>query len=207
MKGTRSAKAPPEEQRSVGRPRSQAADEGILRATLELIAEGGPDAATIQAVSNRARVARATIYLRWPSREALLAAAIRHAIGRSPYRLSGDLEVDITQGAEQARAILSEPSFALIVPSIMRELLAGDQAAAGVTFDRLFPNRRLVAEEYGRLARAQGFRPDVDPEGVVDLVTGPLLMRLMATAQPPSREFTREVSRVVIEALRDPGRR
>jgi hypothetical protein len=129
-------------------------------------------------------------------------AAIRHAIGRSPYPLSGDLETDITRGGEQARAILSEPSFALIAPSLIRELLAGDQAAAGLTFDAIFPNRRLVTDEYTRLAREQAFRTDIEADGVVDMVTGPLLMRLMATAQGPSRAFTGQVVELVISALR-----
>ena len=188
--------------RRPGRPRSEAADAAILSAAIELLAAGGSEATTIQAVADRAGVARATIYLRWPGRDALITAAIRHAIGRSPYRLTGDLETDIALGGEQTRAILSEPSFAMIVPALMRELLAGDAAAAGLTFDRLFPNRGLVAEEYARFAGEQGFRTDVAADGIVDLVTGPLLMRLMATAQPPSREFTREVVMLVVGALR-----
>jgi AcrR family transcriptional regulator len=194
---------PSAQSRRPGRPRSETADEAILNAAIELLAVGGPDAATIQAVADRAGVARATIYLRWPGRDALVTAAVRHAIGRSPYALTGDLETDIELGAEQTRAILSEPSFSMIVPTLMRELLVADEAAAGLTFDRLFPNRRLVGEEYRRLASEQGFRTDVEADGVVDLVIGPLLMRLMATARPPTREFTREVSSLVIGALRD----
>jgi AcrR family transcriptional regulator len=194
--------------RRPGRPRSETADEAILSAAIELLAEGGPDATTIQAVADRAGVARATIYLRWPGRDALITAAIRHAIGRSPYPLSGDLETDIAGGGEQARAILSEPSFALIAPSLIRELLAGDQAAAGLTFDAIFPNRRLVADEYSRLAMEQAFRTDIEADGVIDMVTGPLLMRLMATAQGPSRAFTGQVVELVISALRaQPGAR
>ena len=190
------------DRRRPGRPRSETADDAILNAAIALLADGGPEATTIQAVADRAGVARATIYLRWPGRDALITAAIRHAIGRSPYPLTGELETDIARGGEQARAILSEPSFALIVPSLMRELLAGDQAAAGVTFDALFPNRRLVADEYARLAREQAFRTDIEADGVVDLVTGPLLMRLMATAEAPSRVFTSQVIELVVGALR-----
>jgi hypothetical protein len=63
-------------------------------------------------------------------------------------------------------------------------------------------------EEYARLASDQDFRTDVEAEGVVDLVLGPLLMRLMARARPPSSEFTGEVVNLVVRALRDqPGAR
>ena len=187
-----------------GRPRNSAADQAILRATIDLLAEGGLQAATIQAVAQRAGVARATIYLRWPGRDALITAAIRHAIGRAPFALTSDLRTDIARGAEQARAILQEPSFAAIAPTLLRELLSSGQAAAIVTFDRLFPNRRLVAEEFRRLAPDQGLRADLDPYGVVDLVIGPLFMRLIATGEPPSRDFTDQVVEVILSGLRAP---
>ena len=38
----------------------------MLRATIDLLAERGMEATTIQAVSDRTGIARATIYLRWP---------------------------------------------------------------------------------------------------------------------------------------------
>ncbi|GAA4802851.1 TetR/AcrR family transcriptional regulator [Tomitella cavernea] len=50
-------------------------DERILRATLELIREGGARAATTDAVARRAGTSKATIYRRWRSRSELLAAA------------------------------------------------------------------------------------------------------------------------------------
>jgi hypothetical protein len=66
----------------------------------------------------------------------------------------------------------------------------------------LFPNRRRLADEYRLLARDQGFRDDIDAEGVTDLVAGALLMRLLATGKAPSREFTKDVADLVIESLR-----
>src|ERR1051325_3899292 len=82
-----------------GRPRRPGTDDAILTATLELIAQGGIPAATIVGVSARPGIARASISLRWPNRDALVAAAIRRAIGRQPFELSGDLEVDIRRSA------------------------------------------------------------------------------------------------------------
>jgi AcrR family transcriptional regulator len=188
--------------RHIGRPRSETADDAILRAAIDLLAERGIDGTTIQAVASRAGVARATIYLRWPGRDALIGAAIRRAIGRDPYPLTGDLETDIRGGGQQARAIFSEAAFASIVPALIRELLARDGPARVADFDVLFPNRRRLADEYRLLARDQGFRDDIDAEGVTDLVAGALLMRLLATGKAPSREFTKDVADLVIESLR-----
>ncbi|HYX12097.1 MAG TPA: helix-turn-helix domain-containing protein, partial [Candidatus Acidoferrum sp.] len=159
MARTRNDVAPGDERTghpALGRPRRPGTDDAILRATIDLIAEGGVGAATIAAVSVRTGVARASIYLRWPNRDALVAAAIRKAIGRQPFELSGDLAVDFRRGAEQARAILSEPMFRTVVPALIAGLL--DTREDSITYDALFPNRQRVADEYRALAGPTGYR-------------------------------------------------
>src|SRR5260370_23013438 len=122
-----------------GRPRDPNLERRVLDATLELVAEGGLDAATIDAVAARSGVARATLYRRWPSRDALIEAAIRHAIGRQPIGATGDLELDIRRSAAQARAIRSESMFQEVFPEIAREGLNAHATAASGTYHNLFP--------------------------------------------------------------------
>jgi AcrR family transcriptional regulator len=183
-----------------GRPRSERANEAILTATIELLAETGLDGTTTQAIADRAHVARATIYLRWPTREALINAALRHAIGREPYRLSEVIETDIRRGAEQSQGILSEPLFASVLPALIREFLTPDPG--GMTFDVLFPHRRRFAEEYDRLAADQGFRDDIDGEAVADLLIGSMVARLLATASAPTANYRDQVVDVILRGLR-----
>ena len=61
------------EARSPGRPRNSDTDGRVLAAVLDLVSEVGVAGVTVTAVAARAGVARATVYLRWPSR----AAAVR----------------------------------------------------------------------------------------------------------------------------------
>jgi AcrR family transcriptional regulator len=183
-----------------GRPRSAQADDAILRATVELLAETGLDGTTTQAIADRAHVARATIYLRWPTREALIDAALRHAIGREPYPLSELIEADIRRGAEQSQGILSQPLFVSVLPVLVREFLTPD--LAGVTFDALFPHRKRFAEEYDRLAAEQGFRDDIDGEAVADLLIGSMLSRLLATTSRPTADDRDQVVEVILRGLR-----
>ena len=77
--------------RPVGRPRSGTADRAILDAAMALLAEVGLGGLTMSAVVSRSRVARATVYRRYPSREALIAAALAQVKGREPFEISGDL--------------------------------------------------------------------------------------------------------------------
>jgi AcrR family transcriptional regulator len=199
--------APPlEEHRHPGRPRSATAEEAILRATIELIAEGGLGAATIQAVSDRSGVARATIYLRWPSRERLLEAAMRHAIGREPYALSGDIEEDIRRGLRQALAVFSEPLFVAVLPVLIAAFIRGGAAPEGLSFDMLFPGRRRLADEYREHAAEQGWRTDIDAEVVFALLAGAPLIELLATGSVPSAERAEEMLDVFMAGLRRPVR-
>src|SRR6266540_4101311 len=94
-----------------GRPRSHDVDAAILDAAVQLLAAKGPEGVTINAVARRSGVARASIYLRYPSREQMLGAALRTAIGLEAYRLTGDIVADLRQGAAQAQAIFATPSF------------------------------------------------------------------------------------------------
>jgi AcrR family transcriptional regulator len=188
-----------------GRPRDPDLEARVLTSALQLIAELGLEAATMDAIAERSGVARATLFRRWTNRDALIEAAIRHAIGRQPIGATGDLELDIRRAAEQARAIVSERLFQVVFPEIARELLRGGSVDSGVTYHGLFPGRRTFADEYGDLAEAAGFRTDIDPYLAVDLLAGAHINRLLATGQGPSAAFGAQVLDVVLTGIRKQG--
>ncbi len=66
-----------------GRPRDPGVDESILSSTLLLLGEVGYAQLTMEQVAARAGVGKASLYLRWPSKVALVADAVQ--------RLSPDL--------------------------------------------------------------------------------------------------------------------
>ena len=61
--------------------RSRAA---VLEAGIELLVEGGPNAITVDAVSQRSGVAKTTIYRQWTSRDDLAADVIREVVRSVP---------------------------------------------------------------------------------------------------------------------------
>src|SRR5215468_364049 len=79
-----------QDRKAPGRPRSARADEAIIEAVLDLLAEGSSlEALSIEAVAARAGVGKATIYRRWPNKEALVIDAIGELKGALPV-LSGE---------------------------------------------------------------------------------------------------------------------
>jgi len=189
-----------------GRPRDADAGARILRACVELLTEVGAEGTTMSAVIERSGVARATVYRRWPNREALLIAALRELKGRGPVALSGDLETDITRSAEQARQILGEERFRSILPLLARELVQRPgrrrRTEGSATFHRVAPNYARLAEAYDRLAEQSGMRDDVDGELVSDVIIGAQLARLLATGRPPSKAMTDQLVELVLAGLR-----
>jgi len=182
-----------------GRPRTAGTDEAILQAVLEIVAEQGVSGVTVTGVAARAGVARATVYLRWPSRAALVGAAAKAVRGGDPYPLVGDLDQDIRTGAQFLEPVLAAPYFAGILPELIRAALTRPPE---VDFDALAPNRKLLAAEYRSLAADQGFDPTVDPTVAFDMLLGAGLSYLFATGSAPSLAYMRQVGEVVVAGLK-----
>ena len=188
-----------------GRPRDADADARILKAAVELLTEEGAEATTMSAVIERSGVARATVYRRWPNREALLIDALRQIKGRGPVPLSGDIETDIERSAEQARHILAEEKFRSILPLLARDLVergGGRRREGSATFHRVAPNYARLAEAYEQLAAGAGLRDDVDGALVSDIVIGSQLARLLSTGRPPTKAMTDRLVEVLLAGLR-----
>ena len=189
------------EHRRVGRPRSGSADRAILDAAFAILAESGLSGLTMSAVVTRSRVARATVYRRYPTREALIAGTLAQIKGREPFPLTGDVEADIATGVRTAAGVLQEARFRRFLPYFVTEALEGP-AAAQAQIDRVAPNHGKVAREYAQRAAASGLRTDIDPTIVSNMIQGPILMHFLSTGTPPDANAVRQVTDVLLRGLR-----
>jgi AcrR family transcriptional regulator len=193
----------PDAKLAPGRPRSAEADRAILDATVSLLSEVGIEQTTVSAVIARSGVARATVYRRWPNREALIEAALSQVKGRPPIQTSGDIEKDLARAVEQARTVFAEPKFQDFLPILVRDLLRDRPAdRASATFDSVAPSLRLLAEEYTQLARSAGLREEVDPSVIADIIVGSHLLHLLRTGRPATRATGTEILDVLLNGLR-----
>lgn len=79
-----------------GRPRDPAVDTAILAAAVDLLAEAGFARLTMEQVAARAGVGKASLYLRWPNKIALVADAIQqHAAVVPDVPETGSLREDM----------------------------------------------------------------------------------------------------------------
>jgi AcrR family transcriptional regulator len=98
-----------------GRPRDPGVDARVARAAAEVFGEEGWAGFTVDAVARRAGVGKASIYLRWPNKEALLAGALESRIGRVADIDTGSVRADLVALARQMLgAFLGESGRATI---------------------------------------------------------------------------------------------
>ena len=159
--------------RSVGRPRSPEADAAIVQATLEVLMTEGFRGLSVEAVRQRAGVGKATIYRRFPDKEALVRAAIEsvHADLQAPD--TGSLLGDLDELWSKAYA------GATIAPRLLAD------AADHPEMHRIFraalidPRRAMMTTILERAVERGELRDDLDPELVIDLIAGPVIYRLL----------------------------
>jgi AcrR family transcriptional regulator len=182
-----------------GRPRNPDVDRQILDAAVEVLTERGLGGISVSEVAERAGVARATIYLRWPTREALLGAVARAEGGGFPFPMTGDLEADIRRGAGFAQEISSGAHFIPVLPELVAALVSDPQQ---LTFEDVAPNRRSFATTYPLTAADQGFDPSLDPNLPFDLLLGAQLVYMLANRRPATTRYVRDLADVIVAGLR-----
>jgi AcrR family transcriptional regulator len=153
-------------------------------------------------VARRSGVARASIYLRYPGRDAVVMAAIRAAIGREPIATTGDLKVDFHRAAEQTRAVLASKAFQAVLPNLVEGLLLPRDHPGAITYRMIAPARELLVDEYRALAGQAGLRTDLDADLVVDMVIGGLLNRLLVSGEAPSHAEVEQAVDALLAGLR-----
>jgi AcrR family transcriptional regulator len=84
-----------------GRPRDPDVDRRVADAAITLFGEAGWAGFSMEAVAKRASVGKASIYLRWPTKEALLVEALRLRVGIITEVDTGSLREDLVRLARQ----------------------------------------------------------------------------------------------------------
>jgi AcrR family transcriptional regulator len=84
-----------------GRPRDPDVDRRVADAAITLFGEAGWAGFSVEAVAKRASVGKASIYLRWQTKEALLVEALRLRVGIIDEVDTGSLREDLVRLARQ----------------------------------------------------------------------------------------------------------
>jgi AcrR family transcriptional regulator len=184
--------------RPPGRPRSPAAERAILDATLELLASEGFDRLTVEGVAAAAGVGKATIYRRWPSKLALVLAAVGELSAHPlPELTTGRTRDDLISLLRHIIEALTGTIAGRILPGLVAES-ARSPELLGVLHDFWISRRGLMLEVL-RQGSAQGDLPeDVDHELIADLLYGPVHYRFLISSAPVDPPLAEQLVDAVI---------
>ena len=153
----------------VGRPRDPAIDAAVLRATLAVLDELGYGRLALEAVARRAGTTKPAIYRRWPSRQRLVLAALRHRLGGAKPPDTGCTLCDLD---ECLRVFVA--AFRRMPPDVLGPLFAdcaGDRELRAAFMTTLFEPPRTAVRETLERAHARGdLRDEVDLGLILDLI-------------------------------------
>ena len=189
----------PDAARRPGRPRSERAEQSIIEATIEALAERGIDGVHCEDVAARAGVGKATLYRRWGGKEDLLIAAFAAMKRPLPEPRGESLREDLIVLLTVIAADADDPRFAQ-----QYALLHG----AGERYPRLVaryreqvvePRRELVRVVLRRGIETGELRADIDVEVAMLMLTGAVMARGKHDPTPAAPGF---VDRAVDELLR-----
>jgi len=184
-----------EEPRRPGRPRDARVDQAVLDATLDLVAEVGFEAMSMEGVAARAGVGKTTIYRRWASKEDMVVAAVSRVHAAAPIVDTGNLRDDLLALARSAEQGSPRVALERLLPRFL-----GEAATNPALFEAY--QDAIIAPRIGQFttlierAQARGeIRADLDAGVVVDMVTGAVVSRFLITGRlaPPLPDFIEHV--------------
>ena len=182
-------------------PRSLRAKESVLCATKELLDEGGLGAATVDAISARSGVSKATIYKHWPCRTAIAAEAFgRRMADAIPVPDEGNATADLTEQVRRVSKFYAGPNG-----KIFAQLLAAsvtDEAAAPYFREFFLDARRANVAELWNRALARGeVNSTISAGTATDLLFGPLIFRLMTGHAPLTEQEAEAIATAALHGL------
>ena len=179
-------------------PRGRA--DAVLDATLAALAEHGYGF-SVDDVARAAGVHKTTVYRRWETKPALVAAAAqRLADVQIPAPDSGDAIADLTTLAVQVARALRTPAGVQALRGVVAA--ASDDPELVEVAGRFLTARYGVAADIVRAAQAAGvLRADADPELLWQATVNPLHMAAIC-GTPPSDDMARRLVALVLDGAR-----
>jgi AcrR family transcriptional regulator len=197
-----------QDRKAPGRPRSARADEAIIDAVLDLFAEGhSADAISIEAVAARAGVGKATIYRRWPNKEALIVDAVTSIKGPVPLVRGESVRDDLV--ALLSRMGHHQDSRAVKVISCLLPEVQRSTSLHGCYQDVIEPRRQVMREVLQRGVQTGELRADLDVELALSLLSAPVLVQSLLQWNPAvdSQELAARVVDAVLGGIAGPNAR
>ncbi|MEM8619154.1 MAG: TetR-like C-terminal domain-containing protein [Actinomycetota bacterium] len=175
-------------------PRVERTRAAVTDAAAALLRADGPDAVTHANVAAAANVSRTTAYKHYPTRAALLRAAIESMENHdfSDFEFGDDLATDLRNIFSGFVIDLADVEQSKLMATMMLRALH-DTALAEVRDGFMAELRPVINEAFGRAITRGELRDDLDLELAWRTVAGSLVFTRFLTSDPVDDEFLERV--------------
>jgi TetR/AcrR family transcriptional regulator, regulator of autoinduction and epiphytic fitness len=183
-------------------PRIERTRKVVLQATLELMAESGYGAVTIEAVAARSGVAKSTIYRHWPGRIELIHDAFHELKPPLTICEGGAVREQVVKLLEDLAQVTMTSTWSSCLPSLINAA-QHDPEARELHFRLASTGRQTLVDLLSRGVKDGELPSDLDPELMAEALAGPILLRRLMSLEPldPS-----QVHRIVDQLLPERAR-
>lgn len=167
------------------RRRAEARPDEVLDAALDLFIARGFAATRVEDIAKRAGVSKGTVYLYFPSKEAIIEGLVQRALLPIANRalesldgFAGDPRIVISLVLHMLAQRMQDPRVLAIPQLVIREVVSFPELAAMYrreVLDRVLP----VIERLLARGIAEGYLRPVDPHLTIRSIIGPLLLHLV----------------------------
>ncbi len=174
----------------------------ILDAALEVLAEVGYDRLTMDAVAQRAKASKATLYRRWNSKATLVVDALASQKASPPVPDSGELRTDLLT-AFCGMGGLTDHDTTQTFGAVMTALSTDPEFAAEFRTRVLQPKAQLSRMLFERAVDRGEVRDDLDLDLVAPALAGIVLHRLFVMGETPGPALIEHViDQIILPAVR-----
>ncbi len=166
--------------RPLGRPRSDRVHRAIVEAARAELVEHGFSRFRLEHVAARAGVGKATIYRRWPSKEALAHDLLAElAAPHIAVADVGDTRAELRATVLTAMHAVAETPFGPVIRALLSQIAINPALGDPFRETVVRARREEVARVIGRGIARGDLRPDADVDVATELLVGPVYFRLM----------------------------
>lgn len=189
--------------RGRGRPPSAHTEQAILQTMTELLVERPLSEITIEEVAQRAKVSKASVYRRWPTKGTLaFDAFVGEFLRRLPSPDTGSLESDLRASLRGWVRVVRETTSGRTLRGLIAEVQR-DPELADAWRDRFInPVRASRAEIVERAIDRGELDRGANIDVLLDLVYGPAYHRFLQGHRPLDAAFVNGVVDAVMGAVR-----
>ena len=163
--------------RARGRPRSEERRDAVLKAAMELMREDDLRRASVDRISARSGVSKATIYKWWPNRTAVAIDAFLHQMmTEAPVPDTGSAAEDFRLTLRGIMRFLNSPLGATYA-QLVGESQFYPTERARIRTHQVTVRRAAVTKIWDRGVARGELDPNLDPEVALDLIFGPAMYR------------------------------